>query len=78
MKRYGVRASVRMSVRPLVCPSVCLFHSPATAVCGGFAAVGPAGRRYRSIAERPVRRISTAPQHDAQQQMRAAPRLQLT
>ena len=42
MKRYGVR------------PSVCLFHSPAAAACGGFAAVRPAGRRYRSIAVRPA------------------------
>ena len=33
-------------------PSVCLSHSPAAAACGGFAAVGPAGRRYRSIAAR--------------------------
>jgi len=40
MKRYGVRLSV--------CPSVRL--SPAAAACGGFAAVGPAGWRYRSIA----------------------------
>jgi len=38
MKRYGVRPSVRLS------------HSPAAAACGGFAAVGPAGRIYRSIA----------------------------
>ena len=43
MKRYGVR------------PSVCLSHSPAAAACGGFAAVGPAGRRYRSITARPAR-----------------------
>jgi len=34
MKRYDVHSSVR------------LFHSPAAAACGGFAAVGPAGRRY--------------------------------
>ena len=32
-------------------PSV---HVPAAAACGGFAAVGPAGRRYRSIAARSV------------------------
>jgi len=42
MKRYGVRLSV--------CLSICLSHSPAAAVCGGFAAVGPAGRRYRAVA----------------------------
>ena len=36
------------------CPSVCLSHSPVVASCGGFAAVGPAGRRYRSIAARPA------------------------
>ena len=38
------------------CPSVCLSHSPAAAACGRFAAVGPAGRRYQSIAARPVPR----------------------
>ena len=42
MRRYGVRPSVRSSVR--------LSHSPALAACGGFAAVDPVGRRYRSIA----------------------------
>ena len=37
------------------CPSVCLSHpSTALAACGGFAAVGPAGRRCRSIAARPA------------------------
>jgi len=34
MKRYGVRLS----------------HSPTAAACGGFAAAGPAGKRYRSFA----------------------------
>ena len=34
------------------CPSVCPSHSPAAAGGDGFAAVGPAGRRYRSIAAR--------------------------
>ena len=38
MKRYGVRRSV------------CLSRSSAAAACGGFAVVGPAGRRYQSIA----------------------------
>ena len=42
MKRYGVRPSVH--------PSVCLSHLPTAAACGGFAAVGPAERRYRSTA----------------------------
>ena len=46
-----------VSVRPSVCPS----RSPTAAACGGFAAVGPAGRRYRSIAARPAPRgCSTA------------------
>ena len=30
--------------------SVCLSHSPSIAACGGFAAVGPASTKYRSIA----------------------------
>jgi len=34
------------------CPSVCLSHLPTAAACSGFAAVGPAGRRYRSVATR--------------------------
>jgi len=35
--------------------SVCLSHqSTAAAACGEFAAVGPAGGRYRSIAARPA------------------------
>jgi len=34
--------------------SVCLSHSPSAAACGGFAAVGPTGRRYRLIAARRV------------------------
>jgi len=47
------------SVRPSVCPFV-----PSLAAarrCGGFAAVGPAARRYRSIV------AAAAPQHGAQQ-----------
>ena len=32
------------------CPSVCLSCSPSAASCGGFAAAGPAGTKYRSIA----------------------------
>jgi len=41
--------------------SVCLtVHSPASAVCSGFAAVDVPGRRYQSIAAWPV------PQHGAQ------------
>jgi len=35
---------------PSVCPSICLSHSPAAAACGGFAAVGLAGRRNRLTA----------------------------
>ena len=57
----------------LVRPSVCLSHSPAAAACGGFAAVGPAGRRYRLLHGQ--RRSSTGQQHGAQQQMRAHTRL---
>ena len=38
----------------LRCPFVCRFHSSAAAACGGFAAVGPAVRTYRSIAARPA------------------------
>jgi len=41
MKRYGVR------------PSVCLSYSLAAAACGGFAAVGSVGWKYRSTAARP-------------------------
>ena len=37
------------------CPSVRLSQlSTTAAACGGFAAVGPAGRRYRLIAARPA------------------------
>ena len=42
MKRHGAR------------PSVCLSNSPTAAACGGFAAVGPANRRHRSVAARPA------------------------
>ena len=44
---YTVRSRVYETVRY---PSVCLSHLPRS----GFAAVGPAGRRYRSIAARPA------------------------
>ena len=45
---------VYVTVRcPSVCPSASQI-STAAAACGGFAAVSPAGRRYRSIAARPV------------------------
>jgi len=40
----------------------------AAAACCGVAAVGPTGRRYRSIAARPT----------PQQQMQAVPRLPMT
>ena len=48
---HSMRSRVCVTVR---CPSVCLSHSLAAAACAGFAAVGPAGRRYRSIAARPA------------------------
>ena len=49
---HNMRSRVYVTVR---CPSDRLSaHSPAAAACGGFAAVGPAGRRYRSIAARPA------------------------
>jgi len=56
--------------------SVCLSHSPAARRCCGFVAVGPARRRYRSIAV--WLSAVAAPQQGAQQQMRAVPRYQLT
>jgi len=40
-----------VSVRPSVCLS---SLSTAAAACGGFAAVGPTGRRFQSIAARRV------------------------
>ena len=43
-----------VSVQLTICLSVCLSYSPAAAVCGGFAAVGPVGRRYQSIAAQPA------------------------
>ena len=50
----GVHVTVRC---PSVSPFVCLSHlSTAAAACGGFAALGPAGRRYRSISARAVSR----------------------
>ena len=42
-----------------ICVSVC-FPLAAASRCGGFAAVGPAGRRYRSIGAAVRRRSSTA------------------
>jgi len=39
----------RLDTTVPVRPSVRLSHSPAAAAYGGFAAVGPAGRRYRLI-----------------------------
>jgi len=62
------RASVRLSV-----------HSSAARRCCGFAAVGPAGRRYRSIAAAAGRRSSTAHSSIAcGGRMRAVPRCQRT
>ena len=58
VQSYTVNAWLTVGVidtARIVCPSVCLSHlSPAAAACGGFSAVGPAGRRYRSIAARPA------------------------
>ena len=54
---HSPRSSVYGTVQ---CPSVCLFHSPATASRGGFAAVGPAGKIYRHTAAAAGRRSSTA------------------
>jgi len=43
------------SICPPVCLSICLSHQlAATLHCSGFAAVGPATRRYRSIAAQPA------------------------
>jgi len=41
----------RSCVRLSVCPP---HNTAAARRCGGFAAVGPAARRYRSIAARPA------------------------
>jgi len=50
-----VAHSARRVYVTLRCPSVCLFHlSTCAAASGGFAAVGPACGRYRSIAARPA------------------------
>ena len=77
-----VAGSMQLShVRPYVCPSVPRSLHPAAARrCCGFATVGPAARRYRSITARPADRwtAAAATQHGAQQQMRAVPRCQLT
>ena len=63
------------SIYLAVCLSVCLSHpSTAAAACGGFAAVGPAERRCRSIAAAD----NETQQHGGQQQMRAVSRCQLT
>jgi len=62
--------------------TVCLFQlSTAAAARGGFAAVGPAGRKYRSIAAQPAPSSNGAQQHGALQhgglqQRRAVSRLQ--
>ena len=58
------RSSVRLSVRLSVCPSVSLSVASFGRRDCGFAAVGLAGTKYRSIAARPgarpQRRRSTA------------------
>jgi len=48
-------------------PSVSLSHPATARRCCGFAAVGPAARRYQSATRPAV--SSSAPQHGAQQQM---------
>jgi len=48
--------------------------STAAAACGRFAAVSPAGKRYRSIAAAG----DGAKQHGGQQQVRAVSRYQVT
>jgi len=56
-------------------PSVCLpYHSTTASACGGFAAERRAGRRYRSTAATAGRPTAAAPQHGAQQHMRAVTR----
>ena len=51
----------RPSVRLSVCLSVRVWrHTASARRCGGFAAVGPAASRYRSIAARPALSISRA------------------
>jgi len=47
IKRYGVRLFVCLCVRPSVCPSV---GPQQQTRCCRFTGVGPAGKRYRSIA----------------------------
>ena len=56
--------SVKLSCAHLFFIHLSSLHSATASHCGGFAAVGPSGRRYRSIA--------------AQQQMRAVSHCQLT
>ena len=51
MKLLTVRLSVCLSVCPFVPPS---HHSAAARCCGGFAAVGPASKRYQSTVTRPA------------------------
>ena len=55
-----------LSVRLFVCLSVCpSVPSGRARRCGGFAAVGPVGRRYRSIAARPAVSSSGAARRNA-------------
>ena len=49
-----------LNCRAYVCPSVRLSRPAAARRCCGFAAVGPAPRRHRSIAARPAGRRSPA------------------
>jgi len=75
-----MQSRVYETVRPSVRPSACPFHrSTAAPLAGGFAAERPAGSRYRSTAAGAAYRLqarsaATAPQHGAQEQMRAVSR----
>jgi len=68
-RRHSIRIRVYETIRYLsIFSSVRLsVRSPAAAACGGFAAVGPAGSRYRSIAAR-----SAPQQHGAAARRTAA------
>ena len=59
--QFRIVCGTRFMYLSCVCLSVCLSQlSIAAAACGGFAAVGPAGGRYRSIAARPALSSSRA------------------
>ena len=71
-KIWYLHKGTYVSIRP-----VCMFHLwTAAAACGRFAAVGRAGRRYRSIAAPATAR--SMQQYGEQQQMRAVSLCRLT